>query len=81
MGFWTSKEQEAIKKATSQAEDLFNEIEAIKDAAQDRFDGKSEKWQEGEVGEAASGNLSELDDLVSALESAKDACNDVENWD
>lgn len=51
-------------------EDLKGTLEAAKDEQQEEFDGKSERWQEGDRGQAA-------EEWITALESACDSLDPI----
>ena len=48
--------------------DLSELIGEIRDAEQEKFDSRSEKWQEGDKGQEAQTNIDELDSLAGDLQ-------------
>lgn len=59
---------------------IYGELESLQEAAetlatelQDAFDEKSEKWQEGETGQAAESLATDVQSLADDIERAKDS--------
>jgi hypothetical protein len=52
---------------------ITEELTEIRDALQEKFDNASERYQEGEKGQAMEEQIGKLDDLILDLESAEDA--------
>jgi hypothetical protein len=59
-------------------EEIYDEIEAMRSEAQDAFDDKSERWQEGDKGQETADQINQLESLVGAIESAKDEFGNFE---
>lgn len=59
----TSQLAEALERANAEVDSAHSFIDELTSAQQDLFDEKSEKWQEGEKGEAVQGWLDELREL------------------
>jgi len=59
-----------IDDMKTKLEAMQSDLEAIRDAEQDAFDSKSERWQEGEKGEAARA-------VIDGLNSACDSLTEV----
>jgi hypothetical protein len=74
-------DKKLLDKCISEIEEVMASVETIRDRLQEEYDGKSEKWQEGEKGEALSQLITDLsaiteEHLTSArdeLENAKEA--------
>lgn len=64
-----TKEADAM---ISKLEDLIDQLSIQRDDLQEKFDNRSEKWQESDKGEEMQTDISTLDDVISSLESAKD---------
>lgn len=64
-------------KLIAAIENSRSELEIIKDELQDKYDSKSEKWQEGEAGEKMQSDISELEEALNELESARDRLDNV----
>lgn len=62
----------AINDFISKLEEMIDQAGTIKDSLDDSMQGKSEKFQESEKGEALSGEIENLDEAISALETAKE---------
>ena len=52
----------------SELQDIKSRLETIQNAMQDSYDGKSEKWQEGEKGEAFKEKLDKLEETVGGFD-------------
>lgn len=79
MAFKVNKAQmERLKKILNQAEDDHAFMEEMASNMQSEWDDKSEKWQEGENGEAAAELITQLEGIRDAAEALKDAVEEIE---
>jgi hypothetical protein len=62
-----------VNKIIDQINELTTKLTEIKDGWADKYDNASEKWQEGEAGQALEEAIGKLDDLITNLEFADDA--------
>lgn len=70
-------QQKQAVKALAMIEEGFDIISELLGDIQGNYDNKSEKWQEGEAGEKAQEDISNLEDAVNDLESAKSHLENV----
>lgn len=61
-------EQDRLLEVATEADVTAEMLRSVKDELQADFDGKSERWQEGERGEATSTWLDELEELIGEVE-------------
>jgi flagellar hook-basal body complex protein FliE len=64
---------ETVENLAGKIGDAKSQVEAIRDALQEKFDSLSEKAQEGEKGQELSGQKDILDEVVTYLEEAETA--------
>jgi peptidoglycan hydrolase CwlO-like protein len=71
----TTAQKKKLSKIVDAVQDLRCNIEALKESVeeaqekkQEAFDDKSDKWQEGEKGQAMQAQIDELESEVSALD-------------
>lgn len=57
-----------LQKVEALVSEALTLLEEVRDAEQERFDGKSEAWQESEAGQDAASRLDELNEARDALE-------------
>lgn len=72
------------KTTLKRLSDIFSRLEVIRDEldniqseAQDEHDGKSEKWQESEAGEASAERLNNLESAVGEIETAMESVSNA----
>jgi len=65
-----------LKAMYSQLEQMQSDLESLREAEQEAHNNRSEKWQEGEAGEASSERISELEQAEGYLQ---DAMNSIES--
>lgn len=61
-----------VETMMSKLEDIKIFFEGLLSAKQNSFDSKSEKWQDGDKGQEIQGNISDLENIISELESTYD---------
>lgn len=72
MAFITQKKFDtAIEAVNTKVEEAREMLEELRDTIQAEFDEKSEKWQEGEKGEAWKELLESLDEQIGVLQDAE----------
>jgi hypothetical protein len=64
------KKTKALERLISKLEDVKLELHGVISDRQDKFDSRSEKWQEGEKGQEESENLFALEDIHESLDLA-----------
>lgn len=73
----------AIKKTLtiaalmSKLEVVKTEIEDMYNTRQDRYDQRSEKWQDSDAGQEEIGNVNDLEELAGMLEEAYDKMDEI----
>lgn len=67
-----------IKEIRDKMTEYEVELTAIMDAEEAIFDGRSEKWQEGEAGEKNERDRSSLEDAISGIESVTSYLDDID---
>lgn len=86
------KNKKKLSAIISKLEGIFSELETLKeeeeearDALQDKYDNKSEKWQESEAGNAMydkieswNSEISDLEDAFNELESCTSSLGNIE---
>ncbi|MDD2775492.1 MAG: hypothetical protein PHU06_06025 [Gallionella sp.] len=66
-----------IAKIISTLGELTAQIQELRDVEQDKFDDKSERWQEGEKGEEAQAKIDTLNEAADSLETTANELNDL----
>lgn len=56
------------KELRKQIEKIIEELKNLKDICQERFDEKSERWQQSDVGDEALDEISSIEDAISNLQ-------------
>lgn len=74
----TTKEIERLQQIRRQAEEDHEFLETLAAKKRDAYDEMSDKWKEGERGEAADATTSALESGRDALETLKDGFDDIE---
>jgi hypothetical protein len=69
--------QKQIAEIVGKLDECKSSLEEIITAERDEFDEKSEKWREGEFGQATEETLQHLDDAFNNLESVVDVLSGV----
>lgn len=69
------KATKSTNKAVNQLEDMKIFFENMRDKKQTYYDGKSEKWQEGDKGTEIQQDISDLESIISDCESLVDNIN------
>ncbi len=64
--------QEPFNALKAQADELYNELEGIKDAEQEAYDNMPESLQNGDRGQASADALSHMETALTLLETIKD---------
>ena len=72
-----STNRNALESAKGKLSDARSLIEEIQQDEQERFDSRSEKWQESDKGQEAQAALDALDDIVTMLEDIDDNLEDL----
>lgn len=75
---WGGEKPEWRETLAAGIADAITELEAARDASQDKYDNMPEQWQGADMGQNAENFCSECDDAISELESIK---SDLENED
>lgn len=71
-----NKEQKAIlQDAENAVDEKVSALGDVLDELQEKFDGMSEKTQEGEKGEALQAEIDDLEEVISNLENASGGIN------
>lgn len=73
----TSKQFNLISRIKGDIQDLMDELESIQEAAQEKLDGRSDKYREGEKGEADEQDISYIEQAREGLQTALD---ELENF-
>lgn len=68
----TKSQIETLKQMTGAMEQMSSDLSNIYQSAQDKFDGRSDKWRDSEAGDTASQLVADLDNVQSAAETLKD---------
>lgn len=74
----SKKNAKKLSEAVSSLEAAKATIEEIRDDLQSAFDEKSERWQEGEAGEAAHAEIETLENGISSLDDALSSLGEIE---
>ena len=77
----TKAEQKELATALEHLGNAKGIVESLLQSAQDRIEGKSDKWLESEKGEAAQAQLSALESAFEALENADAELSSVQELD
>ena len=77
----TKTEQKELATALKHLSNAKGIVESLLQSAQDRIEGKSDKWLESEKGEAAQSQLSALESAFEALENADAELASVQELD
>ena len=72
-----STNRNALESAKGKLSDARSLIEQIQQDEQERFDSRSEKWQESDKGQEAQAALDALADIVTMLEDIDDNLEDL----
>lgn len=73
----TAKQKKQLSEHLSTLEQIYADIESIKDELQETFDNKSEKWQDSEKGEEASNQLNTFDECLQSIEESKEKISEL----
>jgi ribosome recycling factor len=63
--------QKIVTAARAKIEEAKADIEALRDDMQNEYDDKSERWQEGEAGQAASEELDTINAIADSIENTE----------
>lgn len=66
-----------IEKLLGDLNEHRSQIESGRDEMQDKYDDRTDNWKDSEAGEKMAEELSYLDDIVSSLEQAEAACENI----
>ena len=66
-----------LKGIRQDLDDIRSRIESVKEDAEAYYDGKSEKWQEGDNGQLMDEKIGELDEVINDVESLIEKINDI----
>lgn len=72
-----AKHTRAVSAAYSDLEGVKARLEECQSALQESIDAKSDKWREGEAGEAAQEELDNIGEAITEIESAMERLDNV----
>lgn len=76
-----NKQRERIREIAAAAEELVHNIAAIRDEAEEKYDGMSDRFQESEKGEQAQETIDKLTGIADAIEEQANELADIANGD
>lgn len=73
----TKSKKQRLSDVSGSLAELREQLEAIRDELQEAYDARSDRWREGEAGEAAHAHINAIEEAINSMDIAESSIQEV----